>query len=450
MQVVLTRRKTACLVALTITLLGAIGMLGLHPFGVWEVAEPEDGFDSPRLTALAIDLMAGKHSVLDRFWEEMAGRSPLIEPIADDPGHSWVTFIWRGDSKTRRVGLAGGPPTGVGAPLARLGNTDVWYRTERIPNDSRFMYSFQVNRARKMPEDLAGLIAWFEGVPLRPDPLNSRNASGSPITSPVELPGAIPQPWLQRIDEVPRGETVNHTIQSVLLKGSRTFTIYLPPDYGSSKRANRLVVLFDGASFLLDEWIPAPVILDNLIAEKSIQPLVVVFVDQSAERNKELACSEPFANFVSEELVPWVREHYRVYSEPSRTIIGGSSLGGLMASYCSLHHSDVFGNVLSLSGSYLWFPGLFEGAVPPDRNAEPGWLTRQFVTSPSLPIRFYLAAGRFENGYPISLLTETRRFRDVLEAKGCTAQYREYNGGHDVLGWRGPFVEGLTALIMEK
>jgi enterochelin esterase-like enzyme len=116
----------------------------------------------------------------------------------------------------------------------------------------------------------------------------------------------------------------------------------------------------------------------------------------------------------------------------------------------SLHHSDVFGNVLSLSGSYLWFPGLFEGAVPPDRNAEPGWLTRQFVTSPSLPIRFYLAAGRFENGYPISLLTETRRFRDVLEAKGCTAQYREYNGGHDVLGWRGPFVEGLTALIMEK
>jgi enterochelin esterase family protein len=446
----MTHRKTACLVALTIALLSTIGMLGLHWIGVWEVAEPEDGFDSPRLSALAIDLKAGKHAALVRFWEELAGRAPLIEPIADDPSHSWVTFIWRGDSKTRRVGLAGGPPTGVGAPLARLGNTDVWYRTERIPNDSRFMYSFQVNRARKMPEDLAGLIAWFEGVPLRLDPLNPRNGSGSPVASPAELPAALPQPWLQRIDEVSRGKTVNHTIPSLFLKGSRTFTIYLPPDYGSNKRANRLVVLFDGESFLLDEWIPAPVILDNLIAEKTIQPLVVVFVHQSAERNKELACSEPFANFVSQELVPWVRQRYRVSAQPSRTIIGGISLGGLMASYCSLHHSDVFGNVLSLSGSYPWFPGLFEGTVPPEPNAEPGWLTRQFVTSPGLRIRFYLAAGRFENGYPISLLTETRRFRDVLEAKGCSVQYREYNGGHDVLGWRDPFVEGLTALITEK
>ena len=65
---------------------------------------------SPRLAALAGQLKSGDKSALDRFWQELQDKGPLTEPIADDPKNSWVTFIWRGNGKTRRVTFAGGPP----------------------------------------------------------------------------------------------------------------------------------------------------------------------------------------------------------------------------------------------------------------------------------------------------------------------------------------------------
>src|SRR5262249_9180287 len=102
------------------------------------------------------------------------------------------------------------------------------------------------------------------------------------------------------------------------------------------------------------------------------------------------------------------------------------------------------GNVLSMSGSFHWFPGAFEGTAPP--NTEPGWLTREMVASPKLDVHFYLAAGRFEHFFPLSLLGENRRFRDVLQAKGYLVQYSEFTGGHDPVCWCGPFVEGMIGL----
>src|SRR5688572_2880030 len=103
---------------------------------------------SPRMAALAAEIAASRtDAASERFWQEMRQRSPIIEPFADDPSCSWVTFVWRGDAETRRVGLIGGP---VGHSyskwLDRLGDSDVWYRTERISNTARFLYSYQVDR----------------------------------------------------------------------------------------------------------------------------------------------------------------------------------------------------------------------------------------------------------------------------------------------------------------
>ena len=121
-------------------------------------------------------------------------------------------------------------------------------------------------------------------------------------------------------------------------------------------------------------------ILDNLTAQHQIAPLVVVMVENSTgneDRNRDLGNSPGFADFLAEELVPWVRQNYAVSSDPTRSIVGGLSLGGLMASYCGLRHPEVFGNVLSQSGSYQWSPGLLEAelAGTPRPDLEPGELT---------------------------------------------------------------------------
>jgi hypothetical protein len=38
-------------------------------------------FDSPRMAALARELMAGHRDALDEFWRQMKGSAPLVEPI---------------------------------------------------------------------------------------------------------------------------------------------------------------------------------------------------------------------------------------------------------------------------------------------------------------------------------------------------------------------------------
>lgn len=106
--------------------------------------------------------------------------------------------------------------------------------------------------------------------------------------------------------------------------------------------------------------------------------------------------------------------------------------------------------VLLDGGSFLldeWIP------APVILRHQPGWIDGFLLQSSpqrrlrqcAFPLRVLSVVSRL-----VRVLTETRRFRDVLKAKGCSVQYREYNGDHDVLEWRGPFVEGLTALTLEK
>ena len=47
----------------------------------------------------------------------------------------------------------------------------------------------------------------------------------------------------------------------------------------------------------------------------------------------ELPCNETFARFLAEELFPRVRSRYNVSADPRLNVIGGSSYGGLAASF---------------------------------------------------------------------------------------------------------------------
>ncbi len=422
-----------------------------------ELPEPKEVVQSPRLIALAKDVQSGNREALKQFWQEVHDKGPLVEPVPGDAGSSWVTFLWRGNDRTRRVSVNGGLPTVDGKKqLTRLADTDVWYRTEKIPNDARFAYFFAINGPVKLPpsNDRAALAQFMEQCPARLDPLNPNTLvlQGMVPASLLELSAAPAQPWAKPLEGVPKGTLREHKVKSKSLKGERAVTVYTPAGYNPKGEKHGLLVLFDGAFYQDDEMIPGPTILDNLIAKKKIQPLVVVFVKHGlTTRNTDLMCSESFAAFLVNELVPWVRGEYRVSEEPARTIVGGLSLGGLMASYCGLRHSDVFGNVLSQSGSYWWFPGGLEQDDQDLPVAEPGWLTREYLTAPRRDVRFYVEIGRFEQGGGFaSGVQECRRFRDVLKAKGYTIQYSEYTGGHDFVSWRGSFADGLMALAGVK
>jgi hypothetical protein len=88
---------------------------------------------------------------------------------------------------------------------------------------------------------------------------------------------------------------------------------------------------------------------------------------------------------------------------------------------------------------------LSTGATGPPNATEGNFMVRQFLASPKLPLRFYLAAGTFEidrDGGGGNILESTRYLRDVLLAKGYQVHYQQFVGGHDGLSWRG---RSLTA-----
>jgi enterochelin esterase family protein len=100
------------------------------------------------------------------------------------------------------------------------------------------------------------------------------------------------------------------------------------------------VILFDGFGNIGS--VPAPTMVDNLIAAKRIGPV---------NRGKELEFHEPFVEFLANELVPWMRATYGCSPEASATVVGGASLGGLASHYAALRRPDIFGNVIAMSSS---------------------------------------------------------------------------------------------------
>jgi enterochelin esterase family protein len=222
----------------------------------------------------------------------------------------------------------------------------------------------------------------------------------------------------------------------------------MPSGYSKAGSAYSLLVLFDRGAYL--SAIPTPVILDNLIAASKIPPVVAVLIGNPTQdsRERELPPNPDFAEFLAKELVPWIHARYNVTREPAKTVVAGSSYGGIAAAYAAFRHPEVFGNVLSQSGSFWWAPGL-SPETDSDPTVETGYLAKEFLKSPKLPLQFYMDAGLFEvdlNGR-FGILLHSRHMRDVLLAKGYEVHYQQFVGGHDYMNWRGTLADGLIALM---
>jgi enterochelin esterase family protein len=240
--------------------------------------------------------------------------------------------------------------------------------------------------------------------------------------------------WNAPPEENAKGKVETAAIESGILKLDKKLWIYTPTGFAGSGDGYPLLVLFDGDRNVM--WMPT--ILDNLIAKKQIPPLVAVLVDDSqpSARGTELPCNPAFADFLAKELVPWSHERYHASQDAARTIVAGSSFGGLAAVFAGLRHPEVFGNVVSLSGSFWW---------KPEGEKEGQWLVRQLDASPKLPLRFYLEVGLMES-YPMQI-ESNERMRDVLGAKDYVLGYFEYDGGHAFLNWSGGMARALLFLM---
>ncbi len=242
------------------------------------------------------------------------------------------------------------------------------------------------------------------------------------------------------------GTVTEQHVASKTYARERRVWVYTPPGYrATGGTAYDVVVAFDGNDYQHD--IPLPHILDSLLAAHASPPFVALLVDDSsgAARTNELGNSDAFAAFLGDELMPWLRAHYAVTTDPHRTIVTGSSAGGLGAAFVALRRPDLFGKVLSQSGAF-W-------RGPAGGNGGPyQWLTEQYRTSPKRDLVFLLDVGDRETvgalgGAAPSLRDANRKLRDVLTAKGYKVTYTEVPGGqHRPEDWKVRLPGDLVAI----
>lgn len=426
---------------------------------------------SPRIGALAGELARGNIGALAAFWDEVqTSGTPLVEAYDPQTRQCLVTWVWRGVTAdagadadvTHRVELehALHLPDEMETHLQRLGETDLWFRTWRLRSDVRTSYAFTVNgsdmRRRPKPGDERTDFA----DPFNPD----HHAQGTDLpgvwggeeadrSSTLVLPDAEQLPWLDARRAMPAGEVTQHTLRSEILNNERQVWVFTPAGTDDASEPANLLVILDGERCL--QPMGVPMLLDALQEAGKIGPTVAVMVG-NVERGTELPCHQPFADFIAQELLPWVRERHRVTTDPQRTVISGLSYGGLASAFIGLRCSHLFGNVLSQSGSYWWKPQddpAGERWLDPIRHAvQPqGWLTQEYLRAPLLPLRWYMDTGIFEsqasNILPTTLNAANQHLRDVLLLKGYDVHYREYVGGHDYAWWRGTLADGLIVLL---
>lgn len=431
-------------------------------------AEADPVVDSPRLAALSSAIAAGDRKALEAFWREVEqAHAPLIEPLPDNSGKVLLTFLWRAGAGEEEINVGVASPLGemyrahaVPEPLIHLPQTDVWFRTYRASNRVRFEYALTWPQGRAANAQANDSFT-HRGVMYEtfPDPLNPKAMSlewdekldektwADKIrrVSYAEGPSAPAEPFVAERAGVKRGQLTTIEFTSTLLGNTRRISIYTPPGLQHGAPECDFLLMFDRAEYVMA--VPTPTILDNMQADRVIRPIVAVFAGNApgAARSVELPGNPRFQAFLRQELLPWIRARYRFTTDPRRSVVGGSSFGGLASAYTAFTNPDVFGNVLSQSGSYWWWPGFrYEGRDVDALNADAGWMIRQYAAARKLPLRFYMDAGSLEGAL---MLLPNRTLRDLLQAKGYEVTYREYAGAHDYILWRSTISDGLTALL---
>lgn len=154
------------------------------------------------------------------------------------------------------------------------------------------------------------------------------------------------------------------------LNTTRKIWVYLPPDYETSKKKYPVIYMHDGQNLFDNftsfsgEWSVDETL--NQIFEETGMSAIVIGIDNGGD--KRLAEYSPWNNekyktagegdlyveFLVKTLKPYIDKTYRTEKQASKTLIMGSSMGGLISLYASAKYPTIFGKAGIFSPAF-WF-----------------------------------------------------------------------------------------------
>ncbi len=271
-----------------------------------------------------------------------------------------------------------------------------------------------------------------------------RGGFGGPIELGPDDKPAFPDPpagFNQRREDIPHGELTAVEYDSKSLGTHRRMRVYTPPGYSTSRKYPVLYLLH-GIGGTDTEWTQschANNVIDNLLAEGKIQPMIMVFPDGNSSRtvadlnapaaprggaagagrgrgmNME-AWLTPFENDLLKDIVPYIDSHYSVYTDRGHRALAGLSMGGGQTLNIGLVHPETFAYV-----------GGFSSA--PDTRQPPTAL----VPDPSVPKQLklvWLACGNRDG-----LIRISQAVHRYLKENGVPHIWHVDGNAHDTTEW---------------
>jgi len=214
----------------------------------------------------------------------------------------------------------------------------------------------------------------------------------------------------------------------------RTITVYVPAQHRRGTPAP-FIVRNDGPALdKLDDTLPR--VLDNLIAERRVPPLVAVMIQngggdaQGSERGLEYdTLSGRFAEFVEAEVLPQVEKRYglTLTRDPEGRAAMGCSSGAAAAFTMAWFHPEWYRRVVSYSGTYVNQQWPFDPRTPGG-----AWSYHETLVpaSPRKPLRVWMHVGDRDLLNPNVMrdgmhdwVEANHRMAAALKARGYSYQY---------------------------
>jgi enterochelin esterase family protein len=283
--------------------------------------------------------------------------------------------------------------------MTQIIGTNFWYRDAIFEDDARLDYKFVLNGS-----------SWIL------DPRNPNTCTGGfGPNSELRMPAYTIPPEISYYPGIPHGTLVDTVFYSNQLGNSRTVKIYLPPGYSSDTTEYPVILFHDGLEYI--SLANANNVLDYLIGQREIQPVIGVFVPP-VNRTDEYAGAQidAFTYFITGVVMPEIDRKYRTSGDPRKRATLGASNGGNISLYLGMKHPEAFGKIAAQSSNVQTI------------------ISSTFQYGNKLDLEFYLDIGTYD--IPV-LIPLVEGLVQILQNRGYAYQYYQWHEGHSWGNWKG-------------